>query len=86
MAVVAKMNPDRKVMVVDIDARRIAAWNSPDFALPIYEPGLVDVVREVRGKNLFFTTDIAAAVDAAALANGVVLKKGKKIFHKVILK
>ena len=31
-------------------------------------------------------TDIAAAADAAALTNGVVLKKGKKIFHKVILK
>ena len=62
MAVIAKMNPDRKVIVVDINAARIAAWNSADYALPIYEPGLVDVVREVRGKNLFFTTDIAGAV------------------------
>ena len=62
MAVIAKMNPDRRVVVVDIDERRIAAWNSPDFALPIYEPGLVEVVREVRGRNLFFSTDIKAAV------------------------
>lgn len=62
MAVIAKMNPDRKVMVVDINPERIAAWNSPDFRLPIYEPGLVDVVREVRGKNLFFSTDIEGAV------------------------
>ena len=62
MAVIAKMNPDRRVTVVDIDAGRIAAWNSPDFALPIYEPGLVDVVREVRGRNLFFSTDIERAV------------------------
>ena len=62
MAVIAKMNPDRKVMVVDINAERIAAWNSPDFNLPIYEPGLEDVVREVRGRNLFFSTDIEAAV------------------------
>ena len=62
MAVIAKMNPDRKVMVVDINAERIAAWNSADYALPIYEPGLVDVVREVRGKNLFFSTDIEGAV------------------------
>ena len=62
MAVIAKMNPDRKVVVVDINASRIEAWNSPDFALPIYEPGLVDVVKEVRGRNLFFSTDIAAAV------------------------
>ena len=62
MAVIAKMNPDRKVFVVDINKARIAAWNSKDFRLPIYEPGLEDVVREVRGKNLFFTTDIRKAV------------------------
>ena len=64
MAVVAKMNPDRKVVVVDIDEKRIAAWNSPAFALPIYEPGLEDVVRETRGRNLFFSTDIDGAVKA----------------------
>ena len=62
MAVIAKMNPDRKVMVVDINAERIAAWNSEDYSLPIYEPGLVDVVKEVRGRNLFFSTDIEGAV------------------------
>ncbi len=62
MAVIAKMNPDRKVVVVDINAERIAAWNSADYNLPIYEPGLVDVVKEVRGKNLFFSTDIEGAV------------------------
>ena len=64
MAVIAKMNPDRKVMVVDINAERIAAWNSPNYDLPIYEPGLVDVVKEVRGKNLFFSTDIKSAIKA----------------------
>ena len=62
MAVIAKMNPDRKVMVVDINEQRIAAWNSADYELPIYEPGLVDVVKETRGKNLFFSTDIEGAV------------------------
>lgn len=62
MAVIAKMNPDRKVIVVDINADRIEAWNSLDFNLPIYEPGLVDVVKEVRGKNLFFSVDIEGAV------------------------
>ena len=62
MAVIAKMNPGRKVIVVDINAERIAAWNSPDFSLPIYEPGLVEVVKEVRGSNLFFSTDIEGAV------------------------
>ena len=62
MVVIAKMNPDRKVIVVDINAERIAAWNSADYDLPIYEPRLVDVVKEVRGKNLFFSTDIEGAV------------------------
>lgn len=64
MAVIAKMNSDRKVIVVDINAERIAAWNSADYDLPIYEPGLVDVVKEVRGKNLFFSIDIEGAVKA----------------------
>ena len=62
MAVIAKMNPDRKVIVVDINAERIDAWNSSDYKLPIYEPGLVEVVKEVRGKNLFFSTDIENSV------------------------
>ena len=62
MAVIAKMNPDCKVIVVDINKSRIAAWNSKNYALPIFEPGLVDVVKEVRGKNLFFSTDIKKAV------------------------
>ena len=60
MAVIALKNPDRKVVVCDINAERIAAWNSD--ALPVYEPGLDETVRAVRGKNLFFTTDIAGAV------------------------
>jgi len=64
MAVIAAKNPDRKVIVCDINAKRIAAWNSKNYALPIYEPGLVEVVKQVRGKNLFFTTDIKKAVRA----------------------
>lgn len=62
MAVIAKMNPDRKVIVVDINKERVDAWNSADYSLPIYEPALVDVVKKVRGKNLFFSTDIEGAV------------------------
>ena len=62
MAVIAKMNPDRRIYVCDINEKRIAAWNSKNYALPIFEPGLVDVVKEVRGRNLFFTTDIRKAV------------------------
>ncbi len=60
MAVIAQMNPDRRVIVADISQARIDAWNSD--ALPIYEPGLDAVVKACRGKNLFFTTDIAAAI------------------------
>lgn len=60
MAVIAQKNPDRKVMVVDISQERIDAWNSDE--LPIYEPGLEEVVKSCRGKNLFFSTDIAAAI------------------------
>lgn len=63
MAVIAKMNPDRKVTVVDISRERIAAWNSKNYELPIYEPGLKEIVKSVRGKNLFFSTDIKKAVE-----------------------
>ncbi|MBU3822282.1 UDP-glucose 6-dehydrogenase [Flavobacteriaceae bacterium XHP0103] len=59
MAVIAKKNPNIKVTIVDINAERIAAWNGDDLSkLPIYEPGLADIVKETRGKNLFFSTDI----------------------------
>ena len=56
MAVIALKNPGRKVYVVDIDRARIDAWNSEN--LPIFEPGLKEVVEQVRGRNLFFSTDI----------------------------
>ncbi len=64
MAVIAKMNPKRKVIVADVDSERIAAWNSSDFHLPIYEPGLKEIVKAVRGKNLFFTTDLKRAIES----------------------
>ena len=60
MAVIAQKNPSRKVYVVDINEKRIAAWNSDN--LPIYEPGLKEVVEEVRNRNLFFTTDIEGCI------------------------
>jgi UDPglucose 6-dehydrogenase len=60
MAVIAKHCPDRVVRVVDINEKRIAAWNSDE--LPIYEPGLDEIVKQRRGKNLFFSTDIAEAI------------------------
>ena len=63
MAIIAQKNPDITVTVVDINENRIAAWNSNNFdKLPIYEPGLPDVVKEARGRNLFFSTDIISAI------------------------
>jgi len=56
MAVIAKNCPQHRVVVVDINEEKIAAWQSDQ--LPIYEPGLYEVVRAARGRNLFFSTDI----------------------------
>jgi UDPglucose 6-dehydrogenase len=63
MAVIADRCPHVKVTVVDVNAGRIAAWNSDE--LPIYEPGLDQVVRRARGRNLFFSTDVQAGIKAA---------------------
>ena len=63
MAVIAQKAPDIMVTVVDMNAARIAAWGSD--VLPIYEPGLDALVRECRGRNLFFSTDVAGAINAA---------------------
>ena len=52
-----------RVTVVDLNEARIAAWNSDD--LPIYEPGLDEIVKECRGKNLFFSTNVSDAIKAA---------------------
>lgn len=52
MAVIAAKSPRVKVTVVDISEKQIAAWNSSD--LPIYEPGLQELVESVRGKCVLF--------------------------------
>ena len=63
MAMIAKNCPEHTVTVVDINQERIERWNSND--LPIFEPGLLEVVQQTRGKNLFFHTDIAGAIAEA---------------------
>jgi UDPglucose 6-dehydrogenase len=63
MAVIAKNCPRHRVVVVDINAEKIAAWNSEH--LPIYEPGLDEVVRTARGRNLFFSADIGPNIAEA---------------------
>ncbi len=59
MAVIAQKNTDINVYVVDKNQKRIDQWNSDDLKnLPIFEPGLDEVVKESRGRNLFFSTDV----------------------------
>jgi len=60
MSVVAQKCPQHKITIVDINEDRINAWNSDD--LPIYEPGLDEVVKEARGRNLFFSTDVEQGI------------------------
>ena len=63
MAMFAKHCPEHRITVVDINTKRIKQWNSDK--LPIYEPGLWEVVRQVRGRNLFFSTDIPNGIAEA---------------------
>jgi UDPglucose 6-dehydrogenase len=63
MAMIALKCPEIEVAVVDISTTRIAAWNSDQ--LPIYEPGLDEVVKECRDRNLFFSTNVEKHVAEA---------------------
>ena len=68
MSVIAQKNPNIKVTVVDLNAQRISDWNNDDLSkLPIYEPGLDEVVDEARGRNLFFSTDVDKAIHEAQM-------------------
>ncbi len=65
MAMIALKAPDIRVTVVDMNAARIAAWNNGP--LPVYEPGLEEIVKQVRGRNLFFSTEVRATIAEADL-------------------
>lgn len=67
MAVIALKCPHLNVTVVDANSERIKAWNGPFDRLPIYEPGLSDVVKEVRGINLFFSNDIKGSIEKSEM-------------------
>ena len=68
MAIIALKCPNIKVTVVDINEQRIAAWNHADLdQLPIYEPGLKEIVAEVRERNLFFSTDVEKAIEESQM-------------------
>lgn len=68
MAIIARQCPHIKVTVVDMNEQRIAAWNDEDTNnIPIYEPGLSEIVAEARNRNLFFTTRVDEAIDEAQM-------------------
>lgn len=68
MAVIALKCPELNVTVVDINKDRIDAWNNEDFSkLPVYEPGLDEVVKKARGRNLFFSTEIDKAIEESEM-------------------
>jgi len=63
MAVIAEKCSDIEVTIVDINPKRIAAWNDENLDnLPIYEPGLKEIIAKTRGRNLFFSTDVESAI------------------------
>ena len=68
MAVIAQKCPHIQVTVVDLNEERIAAWNDPSIDnMPIYEPGLGEIVLGSRNKNLFFSTNVEKAIDEAQI-------------------
>ena len=82
MAVIAEKCPHLNINVVDINQQRIDLWNSNDFSnLPIYEPGLSEIIKKCRNKNLFFSTRIEEQISSADMifisVNTPTKKKGK---------
>tara|TARA_B100001248_G_scaffold251099_1_gene225845 strand:- start:179 stop:1609 length:1431 start_codon:yes stop_codon:yes gene_type:complete len=66
MTMIAYKCPNLTIEVVDIDEKRIEAWNSENLSnLPVYEPGLSDIIKKVRHKNLFFSTNVKEAIASA---------------------
>ena len=63
MAMIARQCEDITVTVVDINAERIAAWESDE--LPVFEPELLETVQAARGRNLFFSTDVETNIREA---------------------
>ena len=67
MAVIALKCPHINVTVVDANPDKIKAWNGPLKNLPVFEPGLSDIVKKVRGRNLFFSNDIAGNIEKSEM-------------------
>ena len=59
MAVIADKCPHLEIVVVDINEERIKKWTSDNFEdLPIFEPGLANIIKRCRGRNLHFSNVI----------------------------
>ncbi len=67
MSVIALKCPNINITVVDANESKINAWNGPLDKLPVFEPGLKEVVKKARGKNLFFSTDIKDSIEKAEI-------------------
>ncbi len=67
MAVIALKCPNINVNVVDANPNKIEAWNGPLDNLPVYEPGLADIIKETRDRNLHFSNDIAGHIEKAEM-------------------
>ena len=66
MSVLADKCPEIQINVVDLNESRIEEWNSDDLSkLPIYEPGLKEIVGRCRGKNLHFTSEVNKNISIA---------------------
>ena len=66
MAVIAHNCPNLQVTVVDLNQDKIAMWNDPDLSkIPVFEPGLEQIVKETRFKNLHFSTNFEEAIKKA---------------------
>ena len=66
MAVIASHCPNIRINVVDINKKRISDWNNEDLKkIPIYEPGLKELIKKCRDKNLFFSTSIKESIETA---------------------
>lgn len=76
MAIMARYNPDVQIFVTDQNEARIAAWNSEK--LPVFEPGLGEIVSEIRGKNLHFkviTPELLSQADIVFVCVGTPTKE-----------
>ena len=66
MAVIADKCHDIIINVVDLNESRIADWNNDDLSkLPVFEPGLKEIIKRRRGINLFFSTQIEKNIASA---------------------